>query len=212
MPQYTLRYFWIRGTAELCRLIFAQAEQEFLDHRMQMEEWAEEKKKKERYPFGVVPVLEVDGKVLTESLAIARYLAAEFGLYGKDNMEKAKCDIVVEVLREVRYSLTSINPFNLKETDEAKIAQMKADAFSGKVATKLAGLEDFLKANNGGKGFFVGDSVTWADLALADMGFNMLNLYPPVFDKTPLLKALFDRVMALPNVKRYCAARPATPA
>ena len=43
------------------------------------------------------------------------------GLYGKDNMEKAKCDIVVEVLREVRYSLTSINPFNLKETDEAKI-------------------------------------------------------------------------------------------
>ena len=44
MPQYTLRYFWIRGTAELCRLIFAQAEREFVDHRMQMEEWAEEKK------------------------------------------------------------------------------------------------------------------------------------------------------------------------
>ena len=35
----------------------------------------------ERYPFSVVPVLEVDGKVLTESLAIARYLAAEFGKF-----------------------------------------------------------------------------------------------------------------------------------
>ena len=37
---------------------------------------------------------------------------------------------------------------------------MKVDAFSGKVATKLAALEEFLKANNGGKGFFVGDSVS----------------------------------------------------
>ena len=37
---------------------------------------------------------------------------------------------------------------------------MKADIFGGKVATKLAALEEFLKENNDGKGFFVGDSVS----------------------------------------------------
>ena len=37
---------------------------------------------------------------------------------------------------------------------------MKADVFGGKIATKMAGLEDFLKGNNGGNGFFVGDSVS----------------------------------------------------
>ena len=56
---------------------------------------------------------------------------------------------------------------------------MKADAFSGKVATKLAGLEDFLKANNGGKGFFVGDSVSDVHhfLLTNEMSYLIILLY-----------------------------------
>ena len=50
-----------------------------------------------------------------------------------------------------------------------------------------------------------------ADLALADAGYNMLQLYSPAFDNTPVLKALYDRVMALPNVKKHCDSRPLTP-
>lgn len=44
MPQYQLNYFNVRGLAELSRLIFAEAGQEFTDHRFGMEEWTEEKK------------------------------------------------------------------------------------------------------------------------------------------------------------------------
>ena len=36
---------------------------------------------------------------------------------------------------------------------------MKADVFGGKIATKMAALEELLKSNNDGKGFLVGDSV-----------------------------------------------------
>ena len=39
-------------------------------------------------------------------------------------------------------------------------AQLKADTFGGKIATKMAALEEFLKSHNDGKGFFVGDSVS----------------------------------------------------
>ena len=53
--------------------------------------------------------------------------------------------------------------------------------------------------------------VTWADLALVDVGFTMIDLYPTAFDKSPLLKALYDRVMALPAVKKHCDTRPTSP-
>jgi len=211
MPQYTLHYFAIRGYGELARLIFAQAGQSFTDHRITREEWPEEKKNKERFPFGVAPTLEIDGKVLPESLAIARYLASEFGLHGKNNLDRARCDGIVDVLKEIRVEMRPVTPYFLKETDEAKIAQMKADVFGGKIATKMAALEELLKSNNDGKGFLVGDSVTYADLSLIDNGYNMLDIYPAAFDKTPLLKGLYDRVMALPNIKKHCDARPVTP-
>ena len=42
---------------------------------------------------------------------------------------------------------------------------MKADAFRGKVAIKMAALEEFLKENKDGKGFFVGDSVSICKLS-----------------------------------------------
>ena len=47
MPQYTLHYFPIRGYGELARLIFVQAGQEFTDHRIPFDDWAEEKKNSE---------------------------------------------------------------------------------------------------------------------------------------------------------------------
>lgn len=53
-------------------------------------------------PFGMLPVLEVDGKQICQSMAIARYLANEFGLAGRDNWEKLKCDELVETLVDLK--------------------------------------------------------------------------------------------------------------
>ncbi|VDO72077.1 unnamed protein product [Haemonchus placei] len=58
------------------RQIFALADQKFEDNRLTREAFAEVKP---TLPFGQVPVLEVDGKQLAQSLAINRYLAKKFG-------------------------------------------------------------------------------------------------------------------------------------
>jgi glutathione S-transferase len=47
-------------------------------------------------PLGQIPVLEFDGQVLSQSLTIARFLAKEFGLAGKTNLEQAQADMVID--------------------------------------------------------------------------------------------------------------------
>ena len=46
--------------------------------------------------FGGLPELEFDGERLGQSMSIARFLATEFGLTGRTNIERAKCDGIVD--------------------------------------------------------------------------------------------------------------------
>lgn len=54
-------------------------------------------------PFGVVPVLEIEGVGLVgQSNAIARYLAQRYGLAGKDPHEALQCDALVDTLADLK--------------------------------------------------------------------------------------------------------------
>eukprot|EP00069_Balaena_mysticetus_P004346 bmy_17236T0 len=71
MPNYKLTYFNMRGRAEIIRYIFAYLDIKYEDHRIEQSDWPEIKS---TLPFGKIPILEVDGLNLHQSLAIARYL------------------------------------------------------------------------------------------------------------------------------------------
>ncbi len=55
-------------------------------------------------PFGVLPVLEVDGEVISESIAICRYIAKTVGLYGETPLEQAQIDMVVDNINDFEFS------------------------------------------------------------------------------------------------------------
>lgn len=84
MPSYTLNYFNARGRAELTRLVFAAAGVEFTDKRVEFADWAA---LKAEAPLGQMPYLEVDGVKLPQSCSIARFVAHENNLAGKNNLE-----------------------------------------------------------------------------------------------------------------------------
>ncbi|KAK9506864.1 hypothetical protein O3M35_008723 [Rhynocoris fuscipes] len=99
-PKYKLLYFNARGKAEHIRFIFAYAEVEYIDHRIPKEKWPEMKKS---MPFGVVPVLEIEGiGQVGQSNAIARYLAHKYGLAGKDALQALQCDALVDTLADLK--------------------------------------------------------------------------------------------------------------
>lgn len=60
-------------------------------------------------PFGQVPVLEVDGKFLAQSHTIARYLARQHGLAGKDEWEQAQADMYVDCIMDLLNGETTIS-------------------------------------------------------------------------------------------------------
>ena len=51
-------------------------------------------------PFGQLPVLETNGVVISQSMAIARFVAKESGLGGKDNITAARADMIVDSITE----------------------------------------------------------------------------------------------------------------
>ena len=55
-----------------------------------------------------MPTLEIDDQVITQSNAIYRYLATEFGLYGANSQEKAVIDQISENLKDMTNDLVKI--------------------------------------------------------------------------------------------------------
>jgi glutathione S-transferase len=55
-------------------------------------------------PFHQLPTLEIDGRVMHQSVAIGRYLAKEFGLYGEDSMEAYEIDSIIDTINDFKLS------------------------------------------------------------------------------------------------------------
>ena len=51
-------------------------------------------------PFGQLPTLETRGVTICQSIAIARFVAKEVGLDGKDSITTARADMVVDSITD----------------------------------------------------------------------------------------------------------------
>lgn len=121
MGKPKLVYFPAAGRAAATRLVFAIGGVEFDDERIAGEEFGKRKAAGE-FPFGSLPVLEVDGKVIAQSTTIVRYAAKLAGLYPENPVDAAIADMVVETLEELAGTL---GPTFRLATVEEKIAARK---------------------------------------------------------------------------------------
>ena len=92
-----------RGRGQVVRLFWEDAGIAYDDLRYSFEEYPEYKKSRiaEMNPIGFIPVIELNGRILTQSYAILRHFARQLGKYeGETEEEKywadAMCDIGID--------------------------------------------------------------------------------------------------------------------
>ncbi|CAF1386189.1 unnamed protein product [Rotaria sordida] len=203
MSTYKLYYFNARGQAEVSRLIFATAGQKYDDIRYQYNEWplcASE------MPLGEVPVLEYNGTKLPESRAIARFLAKQFRLAGRDNFEQAKVDAVVDTIKDLTTNYIQAR----EEDDEIKREEVTRKFLHEQLPEHLRNLEVLVKEYSNGGLFFIGNQLTWADLLFYNTGENILELDRNCLNNYPWLKQNRAEVARQPRIAEYLRRRPIT--
>ena len=206
MPTYKLYYFNSRGSAEPIRFIFAQAGVQYEDVRLNENTWPEFKPKS---PYGALPVLEMDGKMVAGSCPIARYLAEEYGLAGSSAFENAEIAGIVDVLHD--FLLKGVPLASFGEKDETRKAELKKEFEEKHAPRYLGALEKRATENNSADGWIYGAKVTYADLR-ASAQFGVMEhwqvMLPGMLDDYPALKKLKRSVENLPAIAKWIKERP----
>ena len=205
MSQYTFHYFNGRGRAEVSRLIFAAAGQQFTDVRIEKEQWPAFKPKA---PTGQVPYLEVreNGKTLTlsQSVSIARFLARRFNLAGQGEYEQALVDMYADQVSDLINELVKAH----FESDESRKEQLNAKVQSETLPNSLRLFEQRLAQT--GTGYLVGNGLTYADLHLFATLEWLGDKRDQVLAHFPLVQKLDKTIRAHERIAAWIASRPAT--
>ncbi|KAJ8021996.1 S-crystallin SL11 [Holothuria leucospilota] len=213
MPSsYKLIYFDRKGRAEPMRFLFVLAGVKFEDKRLALggDEW---KAMKPKTGLGALPVLVVDGKEIPQSTAILRYVGGELGFIPKNLLEVADMDVVLETINDLRPSMRPI----FFEQDATKKAEMSKHFLAEGCQPPFNNLEKLLKQNKGGKGFFVGDKMTLADVVIFSLMYDGISGLTGMeagdlsyLRGQPLIKAFVERFKTEPTLADWLKKRPKT--
>jgi len=192
--------FW---RAEMSRLALHIGGVDFDDNRLTREQFGA-KKAAGDFPYGQVPVLEIDGVMIAQSAAIARICGQLSGLYPADDLiAEARMD---EILAASNQISDSIRP-SVWEKDPDRKAAMRAELAAETLPRWFGWLEQRLTAN-GSTGFVAGDRLTVADLGLWRLldwiTSGMLDGIPTtLLEPHPQLNALYQTVNSRADVRQW---------
>lgn len=199
-PTVKLTYFNLRGRAEPSRLLLAYGGIKYEDCRITpgFEDPKEWMALKPKTPYGSLPLLEWNGTCVAQSMAIARFIAREVGLAGRNNMEGAQIDEIIDAINDMAQAMAKA----FFSKDEAAMKKHATET----IPAGLANIEKRLESRGGQ--FLVGNAFSWADLHVFDFCFNLPD--KSCLEKVPKIKDLAERVCKIPNIKCWMESRPKT--
>ena len=154
-------------------------------------------------PYGQLPVLEVDGHVVAQTAAIARFCGKLGGFYPTSEVDAARVD---EMIATVEQTTALLNP-TMRLGDPARTQAAREALVEDALPRWLQMMEARLETFEGGD-WAVGGAMTIADLAIWRMvgwfSEGKLDHIPTdLVDRFPRLLGIYRRVRADPRVEAW---------
>ncbi|XP_062601214.1 glutathione S-transferase P 1-like isoform X2 [Saccostrea cucullata] len=144
---------------------------------------------KSKMAFGQCPYVK-DGDVeVVQSNAILRYLARKLDLYGSNNKEATRADMINDGVEDLRKEYLRMIYQNYEEGKGPFIEELPG---------KLKYFENLMKGGD----YILGSKICFTDYNLFDLLDCLVTLSSPCLDAFPTLKAYYDRMMNRPGVQK----------
>jgi len=155
-----------------------------------------------RVPFHQLPVIEVDGKIIGQTGAIARYCGKVSNLYSDDDFNAAKIDQIIDAATDI----TNLVSPTIREKDEGKKIEDRLQLKNKFLPRWFKYLENILSED--ASEWFVGNKMTIADIAmwrlLGWLTSGIIDGIPTtIVDKYPKLKNIHYKVHHHPKVQEW---------
>jgi len=198
-PSLKLTYFPIAGRAEVTRLTLHVGDVLFEDERIPREEFA---KRKATLPFKQLPVLTVNGEVMAQSEAMARYAGKLCGLYPvNDPLSAFRVDEILGALEDIRNKIFAVHG----EQDQEKKLALEKDLADNILPGLFATLEARLATKSNGP--FLLETISIADIAIFSFVRKLLKNDHiggiPSIDGYATINAIYNAVGENPKVKEW---------
>ena len=154
-----------------------------------------------RSPFHQLPVMEVDGEIIGQTGAIARYCGKVSNLYADDKLKAAKIDQIIDAATDI----TNVVSPTIREKDEVKKMEDRKILVNKLLPRWFRYLENLLLEDD--STWFV-EKMTIADIAmwrlLGWLTSGIIDGIPTsVVDEFPKLKNIHHQVHTHPKVQEW---------
>ena len=154
-------------------------------------------------PQGLLPIFEIDDMTIVQSSAIAKYVAREYGMYGKTNMESTQIDQIEGTITDLR----SFSRAAYRTTDEPRRSELFKKLYE-EDAPKFLGYVEKLVESFGKDGYAVSNSLSLADCCIhAEVDFLHQT---DKLEKLPKIAECMKRVEENENIAKWLKERPIT--
>lgn len=197
------------GRAEYLRVIFEEAGIPYEEVTAGLREYFWNNVELQPFPVLAPPAIRKGSFVACQTAVCAKHLAVQFGMYPVDAGDACHADQIVATVHEyIAEGRMAFHPVKntMSYHDQKEAAKPYIEAFAkDRLPRYMSSFERLLKANLGGDGFFIGDSLTHADLQVMVMLQVTRSQFPDSWLNldAPLLKAFLTRMEARPKIKSY---------